>query len=48
MDQRAREVVALLRQLWYGLSAYRLYPGALELGVETIDEEEFLRRLGRG
>ncbi len=30
MDQRAREVVALLRQLWYGLSAYRLYPGALE------------------
>jgi HEAT repeat protein len=30
MDQRAREVVALLRLLWYGLSAYRLYPGALE------------------
>jgi hypothetical protein len=30
MDQRGRDVVALLRQLWYGLSSYRLYPGATD------------------
>ncbi|HXF36934.1 MAG TPA: hypothetical protein VNO17_07110, partial [Actinomycetota bacterium] len=30
MDQRGRDLVALLRQLWYGLSSYRLYPGATD------------------
>ncbi|MBI2238148.1 MAG: hypothetical protein HYU54_06450, partial [Actinobacteria bacterium] len=28
--EREQAVVALLRQLWLGLSAYRLFPGALE------------------
>ena len=29
-DSREQRVSALLRQLWLGLSAYRLYPGAVE------------------
>ncbi|MEW6059996.1 MAG: HEAT repeat domain-containing protein [Actinomycetota bacterium] len=29
-DERARAAVALLRQLWLGLSAYRLYPGSVD------------------
>jgi hypothetical protein len=29
-ESREQRVTALLRQLWFGLSAYRLYPGATE------------------
>jgi HEAT repeats len=29
-ESREQRVAALLRQLWFGLSAYRLYPGATE------------------
>jgi hypothetical protein len=29
-DERSRAAVALLRQVWLGLSAYRLFPGSIE------------------
>jgi hypothetical protein len=42
-EDRAREVAELLRQLWLGLAAYRLFPGSLNrpgfaAAVERIDE----------
>jgi hypothetical protein len=41
-DDRARAATALLRQLWLGLSAYRLFPGSVDrpgfvAAVERID-----------
>jgi hypothetical protein len=30
VDARERQVVAVLKQLWLGLAAYRLYPGSVE------------------
>lgn len=39
-DERARGVEALLKQLWLGLSAYRLFPG-------SVEHEGFVAAVGR-
>ncbi|HEX5949887.1 MAG TPA: HEAT repeat domain-containing protein [Actinomycetota bacterium] len=39
-DERARGVEALLKQIWLGLSAYRLFPG-------SVEHEGFVAAVGR-